>query len=68
MASVKFVFIFIVRCVSLNHNAHKFIQVISLEGVQHKLKGNWMMIMNQVGASIGVICRNHQACSDIARV
>ena len=28
------------------------LQLFSLERVQYKLKGNWMMIMNQVGASI----------------
>ena len=41
---------------------HKYFpfQLFSLERVQYKLKGNWMMIMSQVGASIGAICRNHQ--------
>ena len=43
--------------VYLNHNLHKLhmyflFQLFSLERVQYKLKGNWMMIMSQVGASI----------------
>ena len=42
------------------HPNYFIFQLFSMERVQYKLKGNWMMIMNQVGASIWVICRNHQ--------